>query len=86
MVSVVFVITDRLCPLFNAHSSCRSEKGADVDRHIEDGKGRIALAGIFRTVVKIADHYLQVAFEETRTKTDEDQGCEHSNHCYGAAT
>lgn len=55
------------------------EHGADVDGHVEEAEGRIALGGVFRIVVEVAHHHLQIAFEKARADRDERQRGEHQN-------
>ena len=63
----VGLIDEALCRHgFVAHvgGHSRSEHRAYVDEHVEDRESRVALSGIFGAVIEVADHHLQVAFEE----------------------
>ena len=55
------------------------EQGTDIDGHVEDREGRIALGRVLRIVVEVADHHLEVALEETRTEGDEYQRAHHGS-------
>ena len=63
----------------------RSEEGTDVDCHVEDGEGRVPLCRIFRVIVEVSDHYLQVAFEQSCSQGNHDQGGYHKHYGPGAA-
>ena len=58
----------------------RGEHRADVDRHVEQAERRIALGGIFRIVIQVAHHHLEVALEQARAHADEEQGADHQGH------
>ena len=61
----------------------RSEHRADVDGHIEQREGGIALGGILRVVVEIAHQHLQVALEQARADGDQRQGADHQHDAEG---
>ena len=64
----------------------RSKEGADVDGHVEDGEGRIALRLELGVVVEVTHHYLQVAFEQARAHAHHEQRQRHDPHGHDAAT
>ena len=83
MIGVVAGIAERcLCPFLDSYGCGRCKESTDVDCHVEDGKGRIALAGQLRRVVEVAHHHLQVAFEQSCSEADEEQGCQHGDERY----
>ena len=53
------------------------EHRTDVDGHVEDREGAVALGRIGRIVVEVADHHLEVTLEQTRAACDERQCGEH---------
>ena len=61
----------------------RSEHRADVDGHIEQREGGIALGGILRVIVEIAHQHLQIALEQARADGDERQGTDHQGDAEG---
>ena len=61
----------------NVFRHTRGKHGAYVYGHIEQAEGRIPFGGIFRVVVEVPDHYLQIALEQARTYGYQGQGPEH---------
>ena len=57
----------------------RGEHCADVDRHVEKAESGIPLGGVFRVVVEVAHHHLEVAFEQSRADGDQGKGAEHQD-------
>ena len=53
------------------------EHRPDVDGHIEQAERRIALGRIFRVVIQIADHDLQVSLEQAGSQGYQQQGADH---------
>ena len=78
MVGIVAAITQRnFCILLDLNGCRRSKQGADIDSHVEDRESRVALVGIFGIVIEVAYHHLEIAFEQSCTKADEQQSCQH---------
>src|SRR3712207_8348501 len=66
-----------LSPVHYFQSGRRSEQSANIDSHIENRETCITLRRILRIVVKIAHHYLQIAFKQARSNTNHQQGSHH---------
>ena len=57
----------------------RSEHCADIDGHIEEAECGIPLGGIFRVVIEVAHHHLEISLEQSCADCDEGKGSEHQN-------
>ena len=87
VITVVDIVAQTvLCPGHDLDRSGRREHGTDVDCHVEEREGSVTAVSVLGIVVQIADHDLQVAFEQTRTERDEKQCQEHDSHRKTAAT
>ena len=87
MIGIVARITQcRLGILLDLNGSRRSKQGTDIDGHIEDGETGVALVGILRIIVEITYHHLEISLEETRTETDQQQGCQHHHKGHRVTT
>ena len=62
----------------------RSKHRADVDGHVEQAEAAVAFRGVFRVIVEVSDHHLQVAFEEARAYGDAQQGDDHHGERHAA--
>ena len=71
MVGSVLAPAHAHTPFFHLDGGGRSEEGADVDGHVEEGEAGVAFLGVFRVVVEVTDHDLEVALEEAGTETDQ---------------
>ena len=84
MVSVRFGSTEAsLCPFHDFDRSRRGKHRTDVDGHVEQTETGVTFVSISRVVVQVADHHLQVSFEETGTDGDQQQ---RTTHCDDSAT
>lgn len=63
---------------------CWGEHRAEVDGHVEEAERGVASGGILRIVVEVANHYLEVALEQTRTEGYEHQGKHHEGERHAA--
>ena len=61
----------------------RSEHGADVDGHVEEGEGGVTLGRVFRVVIQVAYEHLQIALEQAGTHRDQEQGQDHESQSDG---
>ena len=58
-------------------SGGRGEHGADVDGHIEQREGGIALRGILRVVIEVAHQDLEVTLEQAGADGNKGEGADH---------
>ena len=67
--------------LLDPDGSRRSKECTDVDGHIEDGEASIALVLILRVIIQVTHHHLEVTLEESSSKADEQESCQHDDQC-----
>ena len=77
MVGGILAPAHAHAPFLHLDGCGRGEKGADVDGHVEEAEAGVALVGVFRIVVEVTDHNLQVALEEAGAETDQRQRQHH---------
>ena len=83
VIAVGFRETDALRVFHDFHSCTRGEERADVDCHVENGERCIALSGKFGTLIKVADHHLEVTFEKSCSHTNQRQCTDDGDHRHG---
>ena len=80
MVAIGLGETDVLGVLHDFHSRARSEERTNIDGHVENGEGRVAFTGQFRTFVQVAHHDLEITFEKSRSHTNQCQRTDDGDH------
>ena len=63
--------------IFDAVDMLTEESSAQT---AEKAEGGVTAGGIFRVVVKVAHHYLEITLEETGTHCDEEQCGNHKRY------
>ena len=87
MIGIVAGIAQRVLGiLLNLDGGRGSKQCTDVDGHVENREACIALVLILRVVIQVANHYLQVALEQSGAEANQQQGGQHHNEGKRVAT
>ena len=78
MVGIITGIANAFSPFLDLHGCGWSEKSTDINSHVENRKGRVALVCQFGIIIKVTDHYLKITLEKTCSQRNQYQGSQHS--------